>query len=183
MRLTFDATKIQPSVPFEALPDGEYPVIITDTNEKPTKNGLGSYLEVIMKVIDGEYANRRITDRLNIKNQNETTVEIAHRQLSAICYVTGELLLQDTQQLHGKPFRVIVAKVPRNDKPDQMTNEIRGYRNSDGTEPGFSGKPANPAAEPQGAGWNAPKPSVPPIPAQAPGASATPPWAQQQAGK
>ncbi|QIG68932.1 DUF669 domain-containing NTP-binding protein [Rhizobium phage RHph_Y55] len=151
--INFNASTVKPNVALEAIPSGLYPVIITNTQEKPTKNGQGSYIEVEMTVQGGEFANRKIFDRLNIRNNNQTAVDIAYATLSAICHVTGVLNMTDTVQLHGRPFQAVVSKIPRDDRPDQMTNEVKGYKDVNGNDPGFSGTVANPSAQP---GWAQP---------------------------
>src|ERR1044072_1800527 len=150
--LNFNASTVAPNATLEPLPTGQYPVIITKTDMKPTKAGTGAFIEVALTVQGGESPNRKVFDRLNIQNPNETAVTIAYATLSAICHVTGVLNLQDTQQLHGKPFIAVVKKIPRGDQPDVMTNEVAGYKDINGNDPGKAGQVAQPAAQPQWAG-------------------------------
>jgi hypothetical protein len=39
-------------------------VVITDTEEKPTKAMNGSYLQLTIEVIEGQHAGRKVFDRL-----------------------------------------------------------------------------------------------------------------------
>lgn len=137
--LNFNRESVAPNVALEPVPSGQYTVAITNSVEKPTKNGLGAYLELEMTIQGGEFNGRKIFDRLNIRNPNEQTMEIAYRTLSSILYVTGVPAMQDTQQLHGRPFIAVVVKVPRDDRPDLMTNNIRGYKDVNGNDPGQQG--------------------------------------------
>ena len=45
VQINFDASKVDPSVPFEAVPSDKYLVEITKSEVKPTKSGDGTYLE------------------------------------------------------------------------------------------------------------------------------------------
>ncbi|QIG73305.1 DUF669 domain-containing NTP-binding protein [Rhizobium phage RHph_N17] len=186
--LNFNASTVKPNVALEAIPSGLYPVIITASQEKPTKAGNGSYIEIEMTVQGGEFAGRKVFDRLNIRNANQTAVDIAYATLSAICHVTGVLNMTDTVQLHGRPFQAVVSKLPRDDRPDQMTNEVKGYKDMQGNDPGFSGAVASSGAQPGWAQAPVQQPQQQPVqqqpvqqqqppqtqPAAAPG------WAQQQ---
>lgn len=175
--LNFNATAVQPNVAPEPVPSGQYPVIIVGTEEKPTKAGTGSYIEIAMQIQGGEFNGRKVYDRLNIRNPNQQAVDIAYSTLSAICHVTNRLHIQDTGQLHGVPFIAIVNKVPRDDRPGSFSNEVRGYKDINGNDPGFAGAVSNPAAQPQWAQQQqAPQPNgQPPQWAQQPQQPASPP--------
>lgn len=160
VQLNFNAAQVKPNAALEPIPTGQYPVIITNSQEKPTKAGTGSYIELEMTIQGGDYNGRKVFDRLNIRNQNQTAVDIAYGTLSAICHVTGVMQLADTAQLHGRPFIAVVKKVPRQDQPGNFSNEVSGYKDMAGNDPGHAGTVAAPAAQP---GW-----ATPPQPAQAP---------------
>lgn len=136
--VSFNARTVEPNLPPAPVPTGEYTVIIVSTDEKPTKNGGGqTFYEIVMQIVDGEFKGRRVTDRLNCKNKNEQAREIAYATLSSICWVTGVIQLQNSSaELHGKPFKVSVAKVARDDDPTKDGNEIRGYYDISGRDPG-----------------------------------------------
>jgi hypothetical protein len=185
--LNFNAAQVQPNAALEAIPTGNYIVIITKSEEKPTKNGQGKYIEFEMTIQGGQYAGRKVFDRLNIVNQNQTAVDIAYSTLSAICHVTGRLAIQDTAQLHGVPFTAVVPKKERDDQPGSgnMTNEVKGYKDVNGNDPGFAGVAG--AQQQQAPNWaqqqppqqQAPQQYAPPQQQQAPVQQYAPP-AQQQ---
>lgn len=122
----FDANDVEPNQGFEPLPPGEYQVVITDSKMKPTKAGTGEYLELKLQVLNGQYQNRVLFDRLNLKNTNEMAKQIAKGTLSAICRAVNVLTPQDSTELHGKPLTVTV-KV-RNDQNGNPQNEVKGYK-------------------------------------------------------
>lgn len=139
VQLNFNATQVQPNAALEAIPSGNYPVMVTNSQKKPTSKGDGAYIEIEMTIQGGEFNGRKVFDRLNIENPNQTAVQIAYATLSAICHVTGRLNITQTEQLHGVPFIAVVIKKPRNDQPDVMTNEVRGYKDIQGNDPGKAG--------------------------------------------
>lgn len=204
-QLNFDASTVSPSESIEAIPAGWYNAQIDQSEMKPTKDGSGAYLELRFSVLDGQYANRKVFTRLNLRNGNPVAQEIAYKQLSAICHATGVMQVQDSQQLHGRPLKIKV-KVRAATGDYEASNEISSFKNINEQVDGpVGGAPAaaggapwaqQPAAAPQVAPW-APQPAAapvapaqpfaPPAAAPAPAApawqppAAQQPWAQQPA--
>lgn len=195
---TFDASTVQPSDDLAPLPTGEYNVMIIASEMKPTKTGLGQYLELTMQVLDGACINRLIWARLNLVNQNQTAMEIAQRELSAICHAVGVLAVQDSEQLHNIPLKIRV--VVKSDQQYGDRNEIKAYKPMNGGQPqatpgqqAVAARQANPwqqpAQQPQQA-WQqpaaAPQGAVRPFQPQpqaqpaAPAGPRIPPWAGGQ---
>lgn len=134
--LNFDATNITPVSRFEPIPAGEYACTIVNSEEKSTKDGNGQYLELKLEIQSGEFSGRTLFDRLNLQNANSKAVEIAQRQLSAICHAVGILQISDSEQLHYKPL-IAVVKVRPASGGYEAANEIKGYKsaNAFGTSP------------------------------------------------
>lgn len=124
--LNFNATEVTPSSTLEPIPAGKYQAVIVESELKMTKSGTGSYLELTFEIISGEFAKRRLWARLNIRNSNPKAVEIAQRDLSAICYAINVLHPQDSSELHDKLLTVTVRCVKNLDTGD-IQNEIKGY--------------------------------------------------------
>jgi len=122
--------------------------------------------------------------RLNVQNPSAEAVDIAMRELSAISHVCGVLSWSDTQQLHGRPFRIRLEKTSYKDYKgeDKPTNNVLGYLDANGHAPGSDGGVAQqagpPAAPPQQPA--APQPPAAPAPAPAPQPPAMPGAAPQQ---
>ena len=150
----FDAQTVEPNDSFDPIPNGDYLCIITTSEMKPTKAGDGAYLELELQVIEGPYQGRKLWDRLNLNNANETTVKIAKGTLSAICRAVGVLQPTDSCELHDLP---LVAKVAcrKRDDTDELTNVIKSYKKRDAM---------------------AAVPASSPAPAKAAATSSTPPW-------
>lgn len=181
VQLNFNASQVAPQGAFTVYPTGEYIVMITGSELKATKAKTagtaqkGSYFQFNYKIGAGEHVNGTLIDRVNWENDNSTAEEIGKAQLSAICRVTGVMHLQDTAQLHGIPFKVMVIEKPRADDPTKMSNEITEYRNMDGVAADQIGKVAGGAAGGAPAAPAAPSaPAAPAAPAPAPVAPPAP---------
>ena len=121
----FNADEVAPSTGFDAIPPGKYKAVISESEEKQTKKGDGSYLQLTFTVIDGEYENRKLWARLNLNNPNDQAVSIARAELSAICRSVGVRQIKDPSQLHDIPLLIRVnAKA---DDKGELRNEIKGY--------------------------------------------------------
>ena len=123
--VTFDAAKVQP---YEAgLPvwEGRVPEVIMRSEIKATAaNDGNSMLLLHVKALDAPYAGQEQVIRLNLYNKNAQAVDIAQRQLSSICHVTGVMQCTDADQLIGKPFIGVWSKESR-ELTDQTTNAKR----------------------------------------------------------
>ena len=124
--VSFDASTVDPRQAFDPLPAGKYVAVITESEEKPTKKGDGSYLQLTFQVIEGEFENRKVWARLNLNNPNDQAVGIARAELSAICRSVNVMKLTDSAQLHDLPLTIKVSQ-RKNQESGEMTNEIKGY--------------------------------------------------------
>ena len=122
----FDANTVEPNQPMEPLPAAWYKAVITDSEEKPTKAQTGSYLQLTLEVIEGDYQGRKVFERLNLNNPNQTAVDIAQRTLSGICRAVGVMTPRNSSDLHDKAFMVKLAVKP-GDATYGPSNEIKEY--------------------------------------------------------
>ena len=162
----FDATTVAPSRPYQALPAGKYVAMVTESTMKATKENTGSYLQLTLEIQEGEFKGRKLFDRLNLENRNPQAVEIAQRQLSALCHATGVMQLTDSEQLHCKPVLARVAV--RQEAGRDPSNEVKGYE-------------ALPPLGGQAAQYQRPAPAAAPVHAPPPAAAPTraaAPWAK-----
>lgn len=136
----FDSNTVEPQDNFDALPPGNYPVVIEKAEIKSTKKGDGHYLEVCVQVTDDCYRGRKLWARMNIDNPSEIAQRIAMSQLSSLCRACGIAVIRDENELLGKACiaKVIVQK----DRDDQ--NDIKAWLPISGTTPQATsfGKPA-----------------------------------------
>lgn len=163
----FDANEVEPNAPYEVVPAGTYTGQITASEMQSTQNGNGQFLKLEIELTDGGQAGRKLFDRLNLVNPNAQAVDIAKRTLSAICHAVGKLAISDSDELHMRPFAVKVAVEPRNDRPGEYSNVIKGYSPVNGAT--VTTMPTRQAGA---------KPAVasPPAPA-----ASTPPWKRKSA--
>ncbi len=121
----FDTNTVEPQGDFEVILPGKVPVIFDKSEVKQTKKQDGYYLELAMTIIDGEYRNRKLWDRINIQNPSQQCVDIGLRQLSALGKATGVAYVSDENQFLGK---TCIAHV----KVKGGQNEIRTYSAMEG---------------------------------------------------
>lgn len=147
-QLDFDASGVQPSTGIsDPVPAGWYNVVIDESEIKPTKDASGAYLNLRFNILDGQYANRKVFTLLNIKNNNAQAVEIAYRDLSAICHAVGVMQVQDSQQLHGKPLKIRVTVSPATAEYEARNN-VKAFKNINEQVGGVAGQPAPQGAAP-----------------------------------
>ncbi len=129
--IEFDADEVAPSTGFDAIPAGKYKVVIVESEEKPTKNKDGSYLQFTFQIIEGECENRKLFARLNLNNKSDQAVGIARSELSAICHAVDKKKIRESSQLHDIPLFVRVSCAA--DDKNVMRNEIKGYESVGGS--------------------------------------------------
>ena len=201
-QLNFNAATVAPRAALDPIPSGWYRAIIEKSSMEPTSKPGGQMLAIELKIIDGEFVNRKLFDRLNLVNENPTTVQIAFEQLSAICHATGVIQCAQSEQLHNIPLLVKCKLRPAGPGSDgkhyDASNEVKGYDNINAdrqvgpsgpvTAGGVAGAPVGtppwqggpPAAAAQPA-FPAPAtaPAAVPVPTYAPPAQFQPPTAVQ----
>jgi hypothetical protein len=185
-QLNFNARSVDPSVALDPIPAGWYNAAIDQSEMKPTNDGQGAYLEARYNILDGQFVGRKVFARFNLRNNNAQAVEIAYKQLSAVCHATGVLDCLDSNLLHGIPHKIKVSmrpggpKLNREGQPTgenyEPSNEIKGWKNIN--EPtdtpvaaasvNNAGFPAQPPAQQAPAAWGAPAQAPVQQPAQQP---------------
>ncbi len=148
----FNAESIEPNTSYEPIPAGWYQAIISSSEMKPTRDGYGEYLSLTLQVIEGQYANRLVFARLNLKNANDKAVDIARKDLAAICRAVGVMSPQSSEELHDKPLMIKVKIRPAQGEYE-ASNDVGGYKAVEGTDftpppPPKAATPAAPAKKP-----------------------------------
>lgn len=152
---------------FDPLPAGDYAMQVIDSEIKPTRAETGEQLVLTLEVIEGPFTNRRVWDRLNIRNQSADAQRIAQRSLADLCLAVGVQSLRNSEDLHFKPFTGKVGI--RADKSGQYgpQNTVR-YKQRGG------GAPRAQTAQP-------PQRTAPQTAAQRPPATGAKPWQRASA--
>jgi hypothetical protein len=133
----FNAREVEPDQGgIGAIPAGWYKTMVTKTEMKPTADGAGQYIAMVLQVLDGTYKGSNFFTNFNVINNSEKAVEIGRKQLSALCHATNVLDMTDTDQVKNIPFFTRVKKTDAvMDEQDptkvkyQEKNETTGFRN------------------------------------------------------
>lgn len=177
--LSFDATNVAPSDDFSPIPAGDYLAVITESEVKPTKAGTGSYLALTFEITEGPSKSRKQWANLNLQNPNPKAVEIAQRELSAICHAAGKLQVFDSQELHYKPM-IIRVDIEQSEGYSPR-NVIKAYKKYDGAAatPAAGGNPFAQPSQSAAASTASPQPAAGATPASP--SDGAPFWANQAA--
>lgn len=143
-KLNFNASAVEiPERTYGPLPAGEYEMMVIKSDTKTIKAGNGHYLELEMQVLSGDQSGRRHWERLNLDNPSKKTVEIAEEQLARLCHALGLPHVDDSEELHDRPFIAVVSI----DKKDPTSNRIYDFKPVEGAAPAaVAVKPAAVAA-------------------------------------
>jgi hypothetical protein len=139
----YNAADYEPADEFKPIPEGTYRAIITASDYEENKKKTGSFLKLTIQILDNPYNGRTVFDRLNLDNPNEVAVDIAKRQLSAVCRAVGKMTPKDSAELHNIPFTVKLGVTP-----DGKYSEILSYKpiKSETAAPAANGGAAAPPA-------------------------------------
>ncbi len=133
----FNAESIEPNTSYEPIPAGWYQAIISSSEMKATRDGYGEYLSLTLQVIEGNYQNRLVFAGLNLKNANDVAVDIAKKDLAAICRAVGVMSPQASEELHDIPL-MIKVKVRAASGEYDASNDVAGYKAVEGNDKPFT---------------------------------------------
>lgn len=188
---SFDASTVQPQQGATVPPPGHYPFTISNTSIVPTKDNTGGMFVVEFTTPAGV-----ISNRYNLWNQNSQAVEIAQKQLSALCHATGIFKLD--WQNEGAALRGARGTLEVGKQKDTEYMEVKKVFDVSGNEPGKPPKQPETQMQPQGQtqngggwgggqtqapqgqpqGWGNPNPAPQPQPQPQPNAAPAG-WQQQ----
>lgn len=136
---------------YTVIPEGNYNAVIIQDKLVNTKAGTGKLLELKWQIVDGEFKNETIIDRLNIMNQSLEAQKIGQGQLKRICTLCNVVYPpQNTQGLIGKPvsIRIKHETFTSNTTGNELTSmKVSGYSPAKQEQP-KSGPTTN-----DGGGW------------------------------
>ncbi len=186
----FDASKVAPQQPggMGSHPCGMFDFQITNTFLKPSRENTSLLLWLEFSSPAGRHMENFVVD-----GNSPQAIEIANKQISAICHVTGIFRItypkhpdgspifdQAARELRGARGRMEISyqkgHEPSAENPAGGYVEIKKYFDVNGNEPGKSGaapqvqqaqqpaQPANPA--PASNSWGGAAPAANPAPAQ-----------------
>lgn len=179
---TFNAADVEPTKAYEPIPLGTYVMHAIEASRKTSSAGT-DYIELVLEVMEGDYAGRRYYERLNFWHEKDSVQEIAQRTLSAMCRATGSLMIvEDAEQLLFLPMVVKMNVTPRKDTrelqnraayipADEAEAALKGGKPA--TRPAFMAAAPAPARQPDS---TPPSARVAPTAATRPTTGAAPPW-------
>jgi len=134
----FDASTVEPRDDISPVPPGEYIAEIVESDIVDTKakdahgNPNGQTITLTWKIVQGDFENRRVWDRINFRHTNEVTQRIGQQALAELCTAVGlKGPLDDTTELHGVPVEIRVAIQPATDQY-AASNVVKRYQPADG---------------------------------------------------
>lgn len=141
----FDASTIPPEQGggLPKHPIGKFPAGIVETAIKPVRDSNSQFLELIYQTQAG-----KIAHRFNLWHDNPQTVEIAQKQLSAVCHATGIYKLDMAKggaELLNASLMIEVREQPKN----AAYNEVFKVYDKNGNEPGQPAQQGQQAQQPQ----------------------------------
>lgn len=159
----FDARSVAPQQPsgMGSHPCGMFDFQIGNTYLQPSENGKHLMLHVEFQSPAGRHMERFIVD-----GESAKAIEIANKQISAICHATNVFRLtypkhpdgtpifdQAARELRGARGRMEISyqkgHEPTAEKPEGGYVEIKKYYDAAGNEPGKSGAAPQPVAAQQ----------------------------------
>lgn len=120
-----DATQAQPT--YTPVPEDTYKLLIESAEEAPSKNNK-ALLKLQLLVESGEktgldHQGRKLFSNFNLEHDNPVVVQIAAKQLHALCIMAGLKQINDATELNGRSFTAHV-KVKKRTDTGEMTNEV-----------------------------------------------------------
>ncbi len=117
----FDPNSVEAAKNIQAIPPGDYTCLVEKAETKQTKARTGHILSIILKVVDGEYAGRKVFHNINVANPSAVCVKIGLGELASLSKAIGlQGLVQSSAQLTGA---VVIAHV----KVKDGQNDVRAY--------------------------------------------------------
>ena len=121
--INFNAAEID-TTSRDTIPSGTYEAVITDSEMKATKNGLGMGINLTFEIIsDGPAKGRKVFVWINYEHPKVEAQRIGREELASLCKAVGVSNLTDTNQLHNLPLLITVGL----DKNDSTRNVVKKY--------------------------------------------------------
>lgn len=130
---TFSYTEEDLKDDYAPIPEGTYDVEVVDTEVRLTKDETGKYISTTLRVIDGEYENRRIFTNITVKSENPKALGIGKKLLGQLCNAVGMPIgfeLENTNDLHNVPVKAFIyVQEAKNGYPER--NAVRSFKKID----------------------------------------------------
>ena len=123
-QLNFNAAEVD-TTSRDAIPSGTYEAVVTDSEMKATKNGLGMGINLTFEIVsEGPAKGRKVFVWINYEHPKAEAQRIGREELASLCKAVGVAELNDTNQLHNLPLLITVGI----DKNDPTRNVVKAYK-------------------------------------------------------
>src|SRR5210317_863708 len=96
---------------FGVLPRGWYEAEIVKTEYNPNSKKTGHFLNAQYRILAPDsYVGRVVFHLMNLDNPNQTAVQIAQRELAAVCKACEVEEVEDSEDLHGIPMGIYLVQ-------------------------------------------------------------------------
>lgn len=131
----FDFTDVPVRQGRDPIPAGEYRVAVTATEQTPTKNGDGMYVNATFEILEGEHKGRRLWHKFHFWNKSDRAVKISKELMASLMHAAvGHANVKRTEELYGVPV-VAVVKTTRKEETQDPINEIKSFKAVRGAAP------------------------------------------------
>ena len=128
---SFDALKHDPIGTTVKFPEGTYTFEIVKAELKPVKDNPNSgYLELTYRCMEGPMEGNTQAHRFNLYHEKADVSQIARRQLSSVCHVIGQPVINDTDDYVGGRLKALVGPQER----DTKYSDVKKVFDLDGNE-------------------------------------------------
>jgi hypothetical protein len=95
---------------WDLIPDGEYVAEIVEASVAQPKSGNGYYLALVWKIVEGDYENRQIWQRVTYLHSSEQAQTIGRKTMKDLCSALGiSEHVDDAEIFLFKPARIRVG--------------------------------------------------------------------------
>ena len=151
-QLNFNAAEID-TTSRDAIPSGTYEAVVTASEMRATKNGLGMGINLTFEILsEGPAKGRKVFAWINYENASAKAQQIGREELASLCRAVGVTELDDTVQLHNLPLLITVGL----DRNDPTKNVIKAYKPKAGNREQGTGNGGSTASVPKTASGAAP---------------------------
>ena len=123
-QLNFNAAEID-TTSRDAILSGTYEAVVTDSEMRATKNGLGMGINLTFEILsEGPAKGRKVFVWINYEHPKVEVQRIGREELASLCKAVGVTDLTDTVQLHNLPLLITVGL----DRNDPTRNVVKAYK-------------------------------------------------------
>ncbi len=124
--MDWDGEVSQPGDAAKPIPLGTYYFTVSESTEKPTKDGTGAMLAMTFECLDEAYKGRKVYFNFNLSNRNKTAVDIGRKQLRAFCQVIGKRIT-DPAEAVGVVLKLKVKVIPHYKDQTKSVNDVSEF--------------------------------------------------------